>query len=172
MKTIVTFLSLILVAALVTSFTPTHVLDEYQCLPCGQSCDNETYDKPGTCVHCQMTLVKKSTIRFNTIPAEEICNYISKHPSAVLLDVRTKDEFEGRSDPNYGTLKKAINIPIQELESRIPELSKYKNKEIIVFCSHSHRSPQASYFLTQHGFSKVSNMSGGMSVMPEGDCKK
>ena len=172
MKTIVTLLSLILIAALVTSFTPTKELDEYQCLPCGQSCDNETYDKAGTCVHCQMTLVKKSTIRFNTIPAAEICNYIDKHPSALLLDVRTKDEFEGRSDPDFGTLKKAINIPIQELESRISELNKYKNKEIIVFCSHSHRSPQASYLLTQHGFSKISNMSGGMSVMPKGDCKK
>jgi rhodanese-related sulfurtransferase len=44
------------------------------------------------------------------------------------------------------------------------ELAKYKNKEIIVYCSHSHRSPGASYMLSQNGFKKVTNMQGGMSV--------
>jgi DNA-directed RNA polymerase subunit RPC12/RpoP len=30
----------------------------YQCMPCGQDCDNAVYDKPGKCSHCQMELVK------------------------------------------------------------------------------------------------------------------
>jgi rhodanese-related sulfurtransferase len=119
-----------------------------------------------------MPLVKKSTVIFKEIAAADICQYIEKHPTAILLDVRTKLEFEGKADPNFGTLQNAINIPIQELESRITELNKYKNKEIVVFCSHSHRSPRASYILTQNGFSKVSNMSGGMSVMNNSSCRK
>jgi rhodanese-related sulfurtransferase len=145
--------------------------EQYQCTPCGAECDNITHDKPGTCSHCSMPLVKKSTVNFREIPAADICTYIEKHPTAVLLDVRTKLEFEGKADPNFGTLKNAINIPIQELESRIGELNKYKNREIVVFCSHSHRSPRASYILTQNGFSKVSNMSGGMSVMTNNECR-
>ena len=145
---------------------------EYQCLPCGQDCDNETYDKPGKCAHCQMQLVKKSTVTFKNIGPTEICDYISKHPNTVLLDVRTKEEFDGKADPNFGTLKNSINIPVQELESRLSDISKLRKKEIIVFCSHSHRSPQASYILTQHGFHKVINMSGGMSVMTDKSCVK
>ncbi len=146
--------------------------EKYQCLPCGQGCDTEEYANPGKCPHCQMDLVKKATVTFKTIEPSEICNYITKNPSCVLLDVRTKEEFQGMSEPNFGTLKNAINIPIGEVQNRIGELQKFKNQEILVFCSHSHRSPQVSYLLTQNGFSKIRNMNGGMSVMTDNTCKK
>ena len=55
-------------------------------------------------------------------------------------------------------------FPSRNLEERMSELEKYKDKEIIVYCSHSHRSPRASYMLNQKGFKKVTNMQGGMSV--------
>ena len=36
----------------------------YVCPPCHDgSCDTQTYDKPGTCPHCQMTLVPKNSIK-------------------------------------------------------------------------------------------------------------
>jgi len=95
-----------------------------------------------------------------------------RHPQTILLDVRTKAEYEGTVSENFGTLRGSINIPIQELTQRFSELEKYKGKEILVYCSHSHRSPQAAYFLTQHGFDKVLNMSGGMSVLQDSSCKK
>jgi rhodanese-related sulfurtransferase len=146
--------------------------NKYICLPCGQECDNQEYDEPGKCAHCQMDLVKKSTITFTTITPANICSYISKHPTALLLDVRTREEFQGNHEPNYGTLKNAINIPIGEIRSRLVELDLYKGREIIVFCSHSHRSPQVSYLLTQNGFKNIRNMSGGMSVLTDSRCKK
>jgi rhodanese-related sulfurtransferase/DNA-directed RNA polymerase subunit RPC12/RpoP len=144
----------------------------YQCMPCGRDCDNDTYDKPGKCPHCQMELVEKSTVHFKTIEPSLLCQYVADHPNVVLLDVRTKQEFEGKADPNYGTLKNAINIPVQELEKNISMLAPYKEKEIIVYCSHSHRSPQACYILTQNGFSNVTNMNGGMSVMKDKSCMR
>jgi rhodanese-related sulfurtransferase len=146
---------------------------QYQCMPCGNDCDKESYDKPGSCLHCNMQLVKKSTVHFKSISPEEICSYIAKHPDVVLLDVRTKEEYDGKTD-DYGTLKNAISIPVQELESRVGELEKEKqnNKEIIVYCSHSKRSSRASYFLTQNGFKHVTNMLGGISTMKDNSCKK
>ena len=145
---------------------------QYQCTPCGSDCDNISFDKPGKCPHCGMALVKKSAVTFKTIQPTEICDYISKHPDVVLLDVRTKEEFEGKRNPDFGTLKNAINIPVQELENHLADISNLKNKEIIVYCSHSHRSPRASYILTQNGFTNVTNMAGGMSVMNDNSCKK
>jgi len=147
------------------------IKDEYSCTPCGQSCDKEVYTTNGRCLHCQMPLVKKSTIGFKTIEPSEICNYISKNPKVILLDVRTKDEFAGKVEPNLGRLENAINLPIQELEAKIALLGAYKNKEIIVYCSRSHRSPRASYILMQNGFKKVTNMAGGMSAMKDNSCK-
>lgn len=144
----------------------------YRCLPCGQECDQKDYSKPGQCTSCGMELVNKTTIRFGNISPADICQYIKTHPAAVLIDVRTKEEFEGKADPDFGGLANSINIPVQELEKRIPTLSALKEKEIIVFCSHSHRSPRAAYLLGKNGFSKVKNMSGGMSVMKDNNCKK
>lgn len=146
--------------------------EAYQCLPCGRDCDNKVYSKSGTCASCGMELVKKATAALKNIPASQICDYIKQHPNAVLLDVRTKEEFEGKANPNFGTLKNAINVPIQELGSKMSSLNHLKNKEVLVFCSHSHRSPQASYMLMQNGFTNVTNMSGGMSVVTDNSCKK
>jgi rhodanese-related sulfurtransferase len=144
----------------------------YQCIPCGNDCDNDSYDKPGKCPHCQMELVEKSTVHFKTIEPWVLCQYIADHPNLVLLDVRTKEEFEGKANPNFGTLKNAINVPVQDLEKNISILTPYKDREIIVYCSHSHRSPRACYILTQNGFSNVTNMAGGMSVMKDSSCTK
>lgn len=144
----------------------------YQCIPCGRDCDNDVYDKPGKCSQCNMELVEKSTVHFKTIEPAMLCQYLADHPNVVLLDVRTREEFEGKADPNYGTLKNAINVPVQELEKNISTLASYKGQEIIVYCSHSRRSPQACYILTQNGFSNVTNMQGGMSVMKDKSCLK
>lgn len=146
--------------------------DEYRCLPCGRDCDSKVWTKPGTCSDCQMELVKSNSISFRNVSASEICAYIASHPQTLLLDVRTKEEFAGTANPDFGTLKNAINIPIQELPNRLSELEKYKGREILVFCSHSHRSPRASHLLTQNGFKQVVNMSGGMSQVGNVPCKK
>lgn len=149
-----------------------NVQEQYQCLPCGSDCDKTTYKGAGECPHCNMQLVKKSSVTFHSIAPTAICDYIKKHPEAILLDVRTKKEFEGRSRPDFGTLKNAINIPVQELESKLSTISHLKNKEVLVYCSHSQRSPRASYLLTQNGFTRVTNMDGGMSVVKDKSCQK
>ena len=146
----------------------------YSCLPCGSGCDSVVYDKPGTCSHCNMKLVDKSTIVHKDIEPLKMCLLDEKN--VVFLDVRTPAEFNGTAKDKFGAIKNAINIPVQELESRMSELEKFKDKEIIVYCSHSHRSPRASYMLTQKGFKKVTNMLGGMSVwkdqVKKNDCNE
>ena len=137
----------------------------YTCLPCGSRCDSAVYDKPGICSQCNMKLVDRSTIVHKDIQPGKMCSLNEK--DVVFLDVRTPAEFNGTAQDKFGAIKNAINIPVQDLEARMKELEKYKDKEIIVYCSHSHRSPRASYILTQNGFKKVTNMLGGMSVWKE-----
>src|SRR5689334_7075863 len=90
MKTQVGLYSLFLAVFVLTlSFSSRpHTPEKYVCLPCGEECDHAEYDSPGTCGHCQMPLVKKSTVVFGSIAPEDICKYIEKHPNAILLDVR------------------------------------------------------------------------------------
>lgn len=140
--------------------------EKYVCLPCGSSCDTIITTTPGTCMHCNMRLVKQTSIIHGTVAPPDLYAHILKTGSnnILLLDVRTAEEFKGTAPDKFGRLKNAINIPIQQLEARIKELDVYKEREIIVYCSHSHRSPQASYLLTQNGFKKVTNLQHGMHM--------
>lgn len=138
---------------------------EYVCTPCGSDCDKEVYSEAGTCSHCNMKLVDKTTIVHKDIQPDKMCSLNEKE--VIFLDVRTPAEFNGTANDKFGAIKNAINIPVQELEKRMNELEKYKDKEIVVYCSHSHRSPRASYMLTQNGFKHVTNMLGGLSVWKE-----
>lgn len=142
---------------------------EYVCLPCGSSCDNQLHKGSGTCPSCNMKLVEKSTVRFKNIGVEEFCKRIAENPEAIILDVRTPGEFSGTQTevPSFGHFKNAININVNELEARLTELEKFKNKEILVYCSHSHRSPRASYLLNIKGFTNVKNLSGGVSTFAD-----
>jgi rhodanese-related sulfurtransferase len=142
---------------------------QYVCLPCGQECDRELYTAQGTCRACGMQLVEMASIKFQDLTIDEFCARLSSNPKAVLLDVRSPGEFNGTSKdvPSYGHFKNAINININELENRVGELSQYKDREVLVYCSHSHRSPRASYFLSTHGFKNVKNMTGGVSILSE-----
>lgn len=150
---------------------------KYVCLPCGQSCDVTMHEKPGKCPACGMELVSEESVTFKNIDFAQLCQRIKENRDLVLLDVRSKEEFTNtleRGD-SFGRFKNAVNVNIQELNDRISELEKFKDKEVIVYCSHSHRSPRASYFLTTHGFKHVKNLQGGVSTLQNDnsfDCLK
>jgi len=113
-----------------------------------------------------MKLVLKSSLQFENLNATEFCDRIITNPKAILLDVRSASEFEGRSLRNtYGHFNNAININIDDLEKRLTELNAYKDREILVYCSHSVRSPRAAILLNQHGFKNVKNLAGGISEL-------
>jgi rhodanese-related sulfurtransferase len=169
----------LLLFILLTGFSFTVIAQhkkEYVCTPCGYECDRQVHNGPGTCSSCHMKLVEKSSIQFSNITVDELCNRITVNPNAIVLDVRTPGEFDGTitGRQSFGHFKNAININVEELESRLGELNKYKDREILVYCSHNHRSPRASYLLSTHGFKQVKNMTGGVSTFskPENECLK
>jgi rhodanese-related sulfurtransferase len=77
--------------------------------------------------------------------------------SKTILDVRTPQEFM------TGHAKGAINIPLQELESRLDEVKKIAG-DIILCCASGIRSTKAYEFLKQQGFSKISNGGAWMDI--------
>jgi len=156
---------LMLILGAMNAFGPAP--QEFVCLPCGLECDNEVHDKAGRCPSCGMALVDKSTLHFKNISADELCARITSNPNALILDVRSPGEFDGSSTnvSTFGHFKNAININVKDLESRVKELEKFKGKEVLVYCSHAHRSAVASYFLSTHGFGNVNNMLGGVSTV-------
>lgn len=72
--------------------------------------------------------------------------------SALLLDTRTKEEFDG------GHIDGFLNIPVDELRERLGELE--TGKPVYVICQSGLRSYIACRLLMQHGFD-CRNFSGG-----------
>lgn len=77
---------------------------------------------------------------------------------AVVVDVREAAEFAQGHIPN------SRHIPLAALGKRVSELDKLKERAIIVNCASGNRSGSACGTLRKHGFTKVFNLSGGISA--------
>jgi rhodanese-related sulfurtransferase len=95
---------------------------------------------------------------FESISAKEANDLLGSHKNdAIVLDVRTEDEFK-----NDGHIDGAILIPIGSLASQLSKLQTYKDKTILVYCRSGMRSVSASRILVNAGY-KVYNLKGGVN---------
>ncbi|HEX7951550.1 MAG TPA: rhodanese-like domain-containing protein [Burkholderiales bacterium] len=77
---------------------------------------------------------------------------------AVMIDVREPAEFSGGHAPH------AKNIPVAQLEKRIGELEKFKNRPAVVICQSGARSHAATAILRKAGFAEVYVLAGGVGA--------
>lgn len=78
--------------------------------------------------------------------------------NALVLDVRDDQEFAG------GHIADAKHIPAAQLEARINELRRYRDRPLIINCQGGVRSAKACDLLRKHEFSKVYNLQGGLNA--------
>lgn len=77
---------------------------------------------------------------------------------AIFLDIRSNNEFAN------GHITGAINIPEADLEKRVNDLTKYKEKEIIVYCQTGVRTGKSCKILKRNEFNNISTLSGGLTA--------
>lgn len=75
---------------------------------------------------------------------------------AFLLDVRDVAEVAA------GKIAQSRNIPLRDLEGRLTELSKNKEKPLLVYCQSGTRSAAAAAILQKNGFTEVYSLEGGL----------
>lgn len=92
---------------------------------------------------------------FMELSAKEAAKLIAEK-KPLILDVRTPNEYYG------GHLKGAKLIPLQQLDARISELQKYRERPILVYCRSGNRSTVASQILIKEGFKKIYNLRPGI----------
>jgi rhodanese-related sulfurtransferase len=82
---------------------------------------------------------------------------LTKQPEAVILDVRTEEEFESGYIPN------AKNIDLRMGPGFIDEINTLeKNKSYYVYCRSGARSAQAVQLMRDLGFNQTYNLLGGI----------
>ena len=77
---------------------------------------------------------------------------------ALLVDVRSREEFEG------GHVLDARHLPQEEVAGAGESLKKYRDKPVIVCCESGMRSGAAARVLKAQGFAKVVNLRGGLAA--------
>jgi len=90
------------------------------------------------------------------ITAPELADWLADpaRPRPLLLDVRENWEFETCH------IAGSTLMPMQTIPARIDDLD--EDAEIVCICHHGARSLNVAAFLEHHGFSKVSNLTGGI----------
>ena len=85
----------------------------------------------------------------------ELFRKLKDSKAVILLDVRTARERKAQS------IKNSIHIPLAEINSRVVELKKYQNQEIVCYCRSGNRSLSAASKLKKNGFN-AANLRGGI----------
>ena len=76
----------------------------------------------------------------------------------LVLDVREPEEFVGE----LGHIEGALLVPLDLLARRLPKLSGYIERELVLACRAGCRSATAGAILKGAGFARVKNLDGGM----------
>jgi len=104
---------------------------------------------------------------FGMINAIEFDELMTQQPNTFVLDIRPAAEFNNkvtdRSWRNRGHIMNAVNIPLNELQTRMNELSAYKDRDIVVYAFNTDpETVQAAKMLAANGFTRVQVLTGGI----------
>lgn len=91
---------------------------------------------------------------FSSITPEEAKKRLENEKGIILLDVRTKEEYDS------GHIKDALLIPVDTLEAEAEKLIKDKDAVIFVYCRTGRRSTNAADILVKLGYKNVYNLGG------------
>ena len=93
-------------------------------------------------------------VEYKKISAEDAKARMDSGDTIVILDVRTKEEYDA------GHIAGAILIPNETIIDKQPELLPDLNAEILVYCRSGNRSAQAAKKLIAIGYTNVVDFGG------------
>ena len=91
---------------------------------------------------------------YKRISMDEAKTLMEKEEGYILLDVRTKGEYES------GYIPGPINIPLSDIDEKIISFLPDKSQMILVYCRSGNRSREASDKLSKLGYSNVLEIGG------------
>lgn len=86
----------------------------------------------------------------NNIEAKKIID----NEKCIVLDVRTYEEFE------QGYIYDAINLPLDEIYSKIEQVIPNKEEKILIYCRSGVRSKEAGQIIANKGYTNVFEFGG------------
>ena len=103
-----------------------------------------------------LKVVEYNRVNYEAVSAQQAQQVMDVF-SPLILDVRTPGEYA------RGRLENSILIPVQQLQSRMDELSAFKDEPILIYCATGNRSTVASKLLIDKGFTRIFNLRHGIA---------
>ena len=103
---------------------------------------------------CSSNKDDSSSSKYTKISADKAKDMMDKDSSVIILDVRTKQEYE------EGHIEGAILIPNTELINRANNELPDKDATILVYCRSGNRSAKAAKELIEAGYTNVFDFGG------------
>ncbi|MTI80233.1 MAG: rhodanese-like domain-containing protein [Firmicutes bacterium] len=97
---------------------------------------------------------------YKDITAEQLKEMMDSEEDVMLVDVRTSEEYIS------GHIAGSVLHPVEDISDWAKELD--QEQAVILICRSGNRSSSAAQYLTEHGFTNVMNLVGGISAWPYG----
>ncbi len=94
--------------------------------------------------------VKTQYVKISPAEAKEIMD----NEESIVLDVRTKDEYD------QGHIEGAVLLPVDEISAKAEEVLEDKSTKILVYCRSGNRSATAAKTLIEMGYENVLDFGG------------
>ncbi len=88
------------------------------------------------------------------ISTQKLVDLVNRE-EAVVVDLRDKKEFD------QGHLVGSLNVPYASIETRVDELTRYKERPLVLICRMGQHAGAAGTILRKKGFANVSRLNGG-----------
>ncbi len=91
-----------------------------------------------------------------SVSAQELVNLVNRD-KAIVVDVRDRKEFDS------GHIVDSVNIPFANLDKRLGDIEKHRERPVVVVCKMGQHSGAAGAALRKSGFTNVMRLSGGIA---------
>ena len=118
------------------------------------SCESKTEDKKEVQTEKDYFSTEESKISYKIITQEEAKKIIDEQEGYIILDVRTKEEYDAGHIPN------AILLPNEDIGSEDIDILPDKKQLILIYCRSGNRSKQAAQKLVDLGYENIMEFGG------------
>ncbi|MGB8434427.1 MAG: rhodanese-like domain-containing protein [Burkholderiales bacterium] len=91
------------------------------------------------------------------VSASDAVQLINRH-DALVIDIREPNEYA------VAHIINSRNVPLKEIDTRVKEIARYKEKPVIVACESGNRAGGGVAALKKLGFTQVYTLSGGLGA--------
>lgn len=91
---------------------------------------------------------------FKHISQDDAQRIIKANPDAIIVDVRTPEEFDKKHIPH------ALLVPIEELKAENFSKLSNKNATLLIYCWTGRRAEDSAKILVEHGYKNVYEFGG------------